>query len=361
MNLRQTIPMEMLEDLRVLVECESPTEDLAACRKVIDLSNTLSKKVTGIEARTFDENGRPVFWLGAKNPKVVLLCHLDTVWPIGSFTPIWEVKGDTARGPGCYDMKAGFIQALYAMKELDPEKVALIATTDEETGSETSRPLIEKVSKEASAVLVLESAIDGKVKVGRKGTAMYRITIHGRAAHAGLEPEKGINATVEIAKIVEQLINLANPQTGTTVVPTLMKSGTTTNTVPALATLEIDARSFQVKEMERVEREIKSLKPSHPEARIEISGGINRPPLEEKSTSELMKLCEVSAKRIGIEIGSAVVGGASDGNFAGIHTRVLDGLGAVGSGAHALTENVSIPHLEERSKLLVELVREILK
>ena len=284
MNLRQTSPVAMLEDLRALVECESPTEDLAACRKVIALANDLSKKVTGTSAEIFDENGRPIFWLGSKNPKVVLLCHLDTVWPIGSFTPLWEVKGDIARGPGCYDMKAGFLQALYAMKELDQKEVALIATTDEETGSETSRPLIEKVSKGASAVLVLESAIDGKVKVGRKGTAMYRITIHGRAAHAGLEPEKGINATVEIAKIVDQLIKMAHPKTGTTVVPTLMKSGTTTNTVPALATLEVDARSFQVAEMERVEREIKSLKTIHPEAKIEISGGINRPPLEERAT-----------------------------------------------------------------------------
>jgi glutamate carboxypeptidase len=258
-------------------------------------------------------------------------------------------------------MKAGFLQALYAMKELDQKEVALIATTDEETGSETSRPLIEKVSKGASAILVLESAIDGKVKVGRKGTAMYRITIHGRAAHAGLEPEKGINATVEIAKVVDQLIKMANPNTGTTVVPTLMKSGTTTNTVPALAILEVDARSFQVAEMERVEREIKSLKTIHLEARIEITGGINRPPLEERATKELFNLCEKAGKNIGITIDSAVVGGASDGNFAGIHTRVLDGLGAVGSGAHALTENVSIPHLEERTKLLIELVREILK
>ena len=296
MNLRQTSPVAMLEDLRALVECESPTEDLAACRKVIALANNLSKKITGTSAEIFDENGRPIFWLGSKNPKVVLLCHLDTVWPIGSFSPLWEVKGDIARGPGCYDMKAGFLQALYAMKELDQKEVALIATTDEETGSETSRPLIEKVSKGASAVLVLESAIDGKVKVGRKGTAMYRITIHGRASHAGLEPEKGINATVEIAKIVDHLIKMANPKTGTTVVPTLMKSGTTTNTVPALATLEVDARSFQVAEMERVEREIKSLKTIHPEARIEISGGINRPPLEERATKELFNLCEKAGK-----------------------------------------------------------------
>ncbi len=362
MNLRQTNPVAMLDDLKALVQCESPTEDLAACRQVIKVADEISKRVTGKNAEIFDENGRPIFWLGSKSPKIVLLCHLDTVWPKGSFAPLWEVAGDIARGPGSYDMKAGFIQALYAMTELDHNQVALIATTDEETGSETSRELIERVSKTASAVLVLESAIDGKVKVGRKGTAMYTIAVHGRAAHAGLEPEKGINATVEISKLVEKIIDLNRPELGTSVVPTVLKSGTTTNTVPALATLEIDSRSFTMAEMERVEKEIRTLKPSHPEAKIEVTGGINRPPLEESATKELYEICEAAAKKLGIKpIGSAIVGGASDGNFAGIHTRVLDGLGAVGSGAHALTENVSIPHMQERSKLLVEMVNEILK
>ena len=182
----------------------------------------------------FDEKGRPVYWLGTRTPSVVLLAHLDTVWPIGSFTPLWKVEGDVVRGPGIYDMKAGFIQALYAMRNIDFDRVALLATTDEETGSATSRNLIEKVSKSAKAVLVLESAIDGKVKVGRKGTSMYKIAIHGRAAHAGLEPEKGINATIEIAGIVNQIAKLENKELGTSVVPTVMISGTTTNTVPAL-------------------------------------------------------------------------------------------------------------------------------
>jgi glutamate carboxypeptidase len=258
-------------------------------------------------------------------------------------------------------MKAGFIQALYAMKELDQNQVALIATTDEETGSATSRDLIERVSKGAKAVLVLESAIDGKVKVGRKGTSMYTITIHGRAAHAGLEPEKGVNATVEISEIVRKLTALENPALGTSVVPTVLKSGTTTNTVPALATLDVDSRSFSLAEMERVKSAIYSLTTTNPEAHIEVSGGINRPPLEKSATEALYLKLENVAKKLGMdEIGSAVVGGASDGNFAGIHTEVLDGLGAVGSGAHALTENISIKDLEPRTKLLVAFVKEIL-
>jgi glutamate carboxypeptidase len=351
----------MLQDLKALVECESPTEDLAACNRVIELAGKISERVTGVKGDLLQEKGRPVFWLGSKAPKVALLAHLDTVWPIGSFNPVWKIEGDLAKGPGCYDMKAGFIQALYAMKDLNRNQVALIATTDEETGSATSRELIERVSRGAKAVLVLESAIDGKVKVGRKGTSMYTITIHGRAAHAGLEPEKGVNATVEISEIVRKLVTLQNPELGTSVVPTVLKSGTTTNTVPAFASLEVDSRSFSLAEMERVKSAIYALTPTNPEARIEVSGGINRPPLEKSATENLYLKLESVAAKLGMgEIGSAVVGGASDGNFAGIYTQVLDGLGAVGSGAHALTENISVKDLEPRAKLLVELVKEIL-
>jgi glutamate carboxypeptidase len=351
----------MLPDLKLLVECESPTGDVAACRRVIELANSITERVVGAQAQVFEEKGRPVYWLGTRTPAVVLLAHLDTVWPIGSFTPLWSVEGDVVRGPGIYDMKAGFLQALYAMKDLDLTKVALIATTDEETGSATTRELIENVSKKAKAVLVLESAIDGKVKVGRKGTSMYKITVHGKAAHAGLEPEKGINATIEIAAIVQTLSKLGNAEHGTTVVPTTMTSGTTTNTVPALATLDIDCRSFVLAEMQRVLDATKALSPINPEARLEVTGGINRPPLETSATLELYEKCESVAKNLGMApLGSALVGGASDGNFAGIHTKVLDGLGAVGEGAHSTHEHIFASHLVPRSQLLTSLVKEIL-
>ena len=352
---------EMVKDLQALVEVESPTDDLASCRRIVDKANEITQRLIGTSADVFDEKGRPVYWLGSKDPQVVLLAHLDTVWPIGSFTPLWKVEGDVIRGPGIYDMKAGFLQALYAMRTLDLSKVALIATTDEETGSATTRELIENVSKKAKAVLVLESAIDGKVKIGRKGTSMYKITVHGRAAHAGLEPEKGINATVEIATIVNTLMALGNKEFGTTVVPTVMNSGTTTNTVPALASLDVDCRLFKLSEMQRVQEAIKNLKAIHPEARIEVTGGINRPPLETSATQSLYEKCETVAKQLGMApLGSASVGGASDGNFAGIHTQVLDGLGAVGEGAHATYEHILASHLEPRSDLLAALVKEIL-
>jgi glutamate carboxypeptidase len=258
-------------------------------------------------------------------------------------------------------MKSGFIQALYAMRGQDLDRVALIATTDEETGSATSRKLIEEVSKKAKAVLVMEASLDGKLKIGRKGTSMYQITIHGRAAHAGLEPEKGINATVEISKIVSKLIALENRELGTSVVPTVMTSGSTTNTVPALASLDVDSRSFTMAEMKRVEETIRALKPENKDARIEITGGINRPPMETSSSSELYELAEKVAVKLAMApLGSASVGGASDGNFAAIHTKVLDGLGSLGGGAHANNEHILVSHLEPRSNLIAALIKEIL-
>ena len=230
--------MAIIDNLKLLVECQSPTEDLSACKKVIDLASNISGEVLKNSGKVLNENGRPVLWIGAENPEVVFLAHLDTVWPIGSFTPTWKVDGDLVFGPGAFDMKAGFLQALYALQGIDLTKVALIATTDEEVGSQTSRDLIKRVSAKAKAVLVLEASLNGKVKTGRKGTAMYQIKVIGLASHAGLEPEKGINASVEIANQLIKVIALENKSEGTTVVPTSLHSGTTTNTVPANSVLD---------------------------------------------------------------------------------------------------------------------------
>lgn len=352
----------MLQALEALVRCESPSEDLDACRKVIQLANEIATNELGKSAEITEVNGRPVFWWGDKNPKVVLLCHLDTVWPIGSFKPIWNIEGDVLRGPGTFDMKVGFIQALYALKGIEGS-VALIATTDEEIGSHASRDLIKEVSKNASAVLVLEASLDGKVKTGRKGTAMYVVKAVGLASHAGLEPEKGINATVEIAAQILKLQSLENAEHGTTVVPTMLKGGTTANTVPAEATLEIDARSFSQSDLERVDRAIQSLQAITPGAKLEITGGLNRPVLEPASCKELYEIAEKVAKDIGMApLGSAEVGGASDGNFAAAAgARVLDGLGAIGGGAHAANEWASVSAIEERKNFLHAFIKELLK
>jgi glutamate carboxypeptidase len=357
--------MAIVEDLKKLVEFESPSEDLPACRGVVELAIQIANENLKPEAELIEENGRPVFWWGSKNPKVVLLAHLDTVWPKGSYLPTWSVSGDIAKGPGVFDMKAGFLQAIYAVKEIPgaDSKVAIIATTDEELGSQSSKALIERVSKSASAVLVLEASLNGKVKTGRKGTSMYQIALHGRASHAGLEPEKGINATTEIATIVIEVAKLANPEFGTTVVPTVMHAGTTTNTVPALATLDIDIRSFSAAELIRVDTAIRKLAAAHPEAKLEVKGGINRPPLETSATMELYEILEKVASEIGMEpVGHASVGGASDGNFAAAAgARVLDGLGAVGDGAHAPHEQILLSSIPSRVKLLTAFIKELIR
>jgi len=355
--------MTALTDIQRLVECESPTEDLAACNQVIDLAVEIANNLLKTPATKINESGRPVFWWGTKNPKILLLCHLDTVWPKGSFQPTWKIEADTATGPGVFDMKAGFVQALYAISQVSgaQENVALVATTDEETGSATSKALIERLAKTVQAVLVFEASLDGKVKTGRKGTSMYQVSVIGKAAHAGLEPEKGINATTELAKLVMQISALENPEFGTTAVPTVMQSGTTTNTVPALAKLDIDVRSFTMAELNRIDKSIKGL--SSQVARVEVTGGINRPPLEISSTKELYEKLEKVAKDLGLApIGHASVGGASDGNLAAAAgAKVLDGLGAIGMGAHAPGESIKISTVEERIKLTASFINELLK
>ncbi len=351
----------MLAALEELVRLESPTDDLQSCRDVVRLASDIANRVLGIPAEIRGVKGRPVFWWGDATPEIVVLAHLDTVWPIGSFTPLWSVEGNIAKGPGIFDMKTGFVQALFAMKGLEGS-VALIATTDEETGSQTSKELIADISKNAKAVLILEATLDGKVKTARKGTAMYQIRAIGRASHAGLEPEKGINSSIEIARVIISLAALENRDLGTTVVPTMIRSGNTTNTVPDLAVLDVDVRSFSLAELERVDMAIHNLIPQHLEAKFEISGGFNRPPLEAKSTMALYERVEKVAKSLGMPpLGHAAVGGASDGNFAAAAgAQVLDGLGAIGGGAHAHSEWVDISTMHERSALLHALIKDLL-
>ncbi|MBM3698769.1 MAG: M20 family metallopeptidase [Actinobacteria bacterium] len=355
--------MNALLDIQRLVECESPAEDLAACHKVIDLAVEIANLRLKPIAQKVIENGRPVFWWGADKPKIVLLCHLDTVWPIGSFQPTWRVSGDKASGPGVFDMKTGFVQAMHALIGIEnaQAKVALVATTDEETGSATSKELINRLSKDADAVLVFEASLDGKVKTGRKGTAMYQVKVTGLASHAGLDPEKGINATTELAKLVLEIAGLENPTFGTTAVPTVMKSGTTTNTVPALATLDVDVRSFTKAELERIDSSIRNLKSAT--AKVEVTGGINRLPLEEASTLALYERLEKVAAALGMQkIGNASVGGASDGNLAAsAGAKVLDGLGAEGHGAHAPSEFIKVSTVEPRIKLISAFINELMK
>jgi len=350
-------------ELRSLVEVESPTEDLEACTRALDLTTSIMERHLTIAPQFFDEGGRPILWWGSREPRVLILAHIDTVWPHGSYQPLWREEGDQIFAPGIFDMKAGLLQAIYAVAGISNahETIAIAVTTDEEVGSQTSREFIKRHAAISHAVLILEASLDGKVKIGRKGTSMYQITVDGLAAHAGLEPENGVNATTEIAHIITQLAALEVPEFGTTVVPTTLRSGTTTNTVPAQAVLDIDSRSFLHAEMVRVEVALHALKPIHSKAKITVTGGINRPPLELASTAELYEKLEAVASRMGVgPIGAASVGGASDGNFAAaVGAKVLDGLGALGGGAHAPHEHILRSSVAPRIELLREFIKEL--
>ena len=353
---------QVLGQLERLVRCQSPTSDLLACQAVINLAAEIASEVLNQPAQIREIENRPVFWWGDANPEIILLTHLDTVWPIDSFTPIWEIKDNRITGPGVFDMKAGFIQALYALRGVSGS-VALIATTDEESGSHSSKKLIEDLSRNARAVLVFEASIDGAVKIGRKGSADFKVTVTGKAAHAGLEPEKGINASTELSQLVLQITKLENPEFGTTVVPTTMTSGSTTNTVPALASVDVDVRSYKAAELNRISAALTALVPQNLEAKITVTGQINRPPLELTSTQSLFE----RAKKVNTSLGrpplaGVSVGGVSDGNFAAaVGAPTLDGLGAIGGGAHAQGEWVKADSIDSQITFINALITDLIE
>ncbi|HWO61603.1 MAG TPA: M20/M25/M40 family metallo-hydrolase, partial [Umezawaea sp.] len=280
---------EMLDDLRVLVECESPSSDLAAVARSADVVARIGAVRLGFAPEEIVLDGRThLRWrLGPGPSRVLLLGHHDTVWPLGSLAlHPFSVEDGVLRGPGCFDMKAGLVMAFHAAAGLDG--VTLLVTGDEELGSPSSRELIEEEARVAGAALVLEASADGgALKTERKGVSLYEVRVFGRAAHAGLEPEKGVNATLELAYQVQAVSVLADPRTGTTVTPTSARVGTTTNTVPAAGSFAVDVRARTAAEQDRVHRAITALSPVLPGARVEVVGGVNRPPLEAVASAAL--------------------------------------------------------------------------
>ena len=357
---------DLVAGVRTLVEVESPSADVEACRAVASTTAELMQSWLGTPARIREHGGRPVVQWGPDRPKVLLLGHIDTVWPIGTLERIpWAIEGDRMRGPGVFDMKSGVVQAIGALALLEADQadgVGILLTTDEEIGSTTSRDLIEDAASEAAAVLVLEPSIDGDLKSARKGTSWYVVQITGRAAHAGLDPERGINALIEGAGLVTECVAWANPAIGTTVTPTTAKAGVTDNTVPDKAVIGIDVRAWSAEEQQRIDALMRSWRPRHPEAESAIvGGGINRPAMEESSGRSLAELAASCASGMGMPpIAARAVGGASDGNFtAAIGIPTLDGLGAVGDGAHADHEWASVSALPERTALVAAIVASV--
>ncbi|MBM2614981.1 M20 family metallopeptidase [Actinoplanes sp. LDG1-06] len=358
----------MLADLRELVTCESPSDDRAAVARSAEVLAGVGRRRLGVEPERIVLDGRThLRWrFGSGPPRALLLGHHDTVWPIGSLEQNpYAVDDGIARGPGCFDMKAGVVQALHAVAALpDRDGVSVLITGDEELGSPSSRELIEKEAAGCAAALVLEASADGgALKTERKGVSLYRVRVLGRASHAGLEPEAGVNSTVELAHQVLAVQALGDPALGTTVVPTRMTAGTTTNTVPAAGEFAVDVRARTVAEQERVDAALHALTPVVPGARIVIEGGPNRPPLEATASAELFARAVAIAGRLELPpLARAAVGGASDGNFtAGVGTPTLDGLGAVGGGAHAAGEHVVVAEMPRRAALVAELLQEVIR
>ena len=360
----------IVEKIAEFAEIESPSFDVEGSRSAVDF---IENEAGGISndfqiERIFAEGCGEHFLLRAfpsDEKPVLLLGHTDTVHPRGAKekNPT-RVEDGRLFGCGAFDMKAGcvlMLEALRALREFDlkPKRpITMLLSCDEEVGSFTGRELVEREARVAQFCLIAEPSANGKAKTGRKGTGMFQLKTSGIPAHAGLEPEKGASAVLEIAKQIEKLHALNDLKKGTTVNVCTITGGTTSNVIPAEAECSIDVRFKTLAEAGRIEREIKSLEPFDHRVSLEISGAINRPPMER--TAKIAALYEKAreiAQSIGYELGETEVGGASDGNFVGaLGVPVLDGLGVKGDGAHTLHEHIFIDDVPKRAALLALLL-----
>jgi len=352
----------MLDAVEALVCLESPTEDLSACEAVAQEAVGILEGWLPEPARVETHAGRPIWRWGVDRPRILLLGHLDTVWPVGTLARLpYSCENDVLRGPGVFDMKAGVVQGWAALTLAGVRAdsgIGMLLTTDEETGSLASRELIADAIAEAEAVLVLEPSVDGALKTARKGTSWYTLEFEGRAAHAGLDPERGINALLAAAEFAGACGAWASADDGTTVTPTLLNAGTTSNTVPARASITLDVRAWSWAEQSRVDHAVRAWRPTVNSSGLSVLGGIDRPAMEESSSGPLFALAQESAARLGLPpLEGKSVGGASDGNLtaaAGVAT--LDGIGAVGDGAHADHEWASASAMADRAALLASMI-----
>jgi glutamate carboxypeptidase len=357
----------MLAALERLVAAESPSLDKTLCDGCADLVATLFQERTGVRARRHqrpDRGDHLELRTGGDGQPIVLLCHHDTVWAVGTLGRLpFRVEGDRVRGPGSYDMKAGIVEAAFALELARPGRpVVVLSTSDEEIGSGSSRELIEDTARQAAAVLVLEPAASGgALKTARKGIADFVLEVEGRAAHAGVEPEKGVSAIEEMAHQVLALKALADPARGTTINVGVLSGGTRPNVVAAQARAEIDVRFASASESQRVVNAIQDLRPRLTGARLRVSGGIDRPPMERTAgVAGLAQLAQRLAAEMHLELTETSTGGGSDGNFvAALGVPTLDGLGPDGGGAHADSEHLLISSWIARTELLARLLEAI--
>jgi len=361
---------ELLQTIVQLVEIESPSGDKAAVDR---LSALLAGRFEGMAGHAkfhrvaefgdhlqidFPGSGKPILLLG----------HLDTVYPVGTLATMpCHIKNGRLHGPGVLDMKSGVALALYAIEALRswhedtlPRPITVLLVSDEEVGSDSSRRITESLARRSAAVLVLEPSygLHGAVKTARKGVGEYHIKVAGKAAHSGLDFEKGESAILELARQIERISGMVDLKRGLTLNVGLVKGGTAVNVIPAEASAVVDVRIAKMKDASGIDKKLRSLKPFNRHCEIEVSGGINRPPMERTAgVAQLYKQAVAIAKDFGWKLEEAAVGGGSDGNFtAGLGIPTLDGLGGIGEGAHAIHESIVIADLPKRAALLAGLI-----
>lgn len=364
----------MLADVADYVGQESPSDDRPALERTLRwLRGWLDTRLGPPDTERLVPGGahgdvlvRDYAGDGA-GPPVLLLCHYDTVWPLGTLAELpFRVADGRAHGPGVFDMKAGLVQAVWALRALSATgtprpPVRLLLNGDEEIGSPASRPVIEAEAAGTGAALVFEAAADGAVKTARKGVGLFTVVADGVEAHAGLDPDRGVSAVDELARAVLTLHGLADRRAGTTVNAGVVSGGTRSNVTAGRARAELDVRVAGEEEMRRVDAALAALAPHDPRASLTVHGEWNRPPMERGAgTAALYERARQLADAMGFTLRERAVGGASDGNFvAHLGLPVLDGLGAVGDGAHARHEHILLDGLPERAALAAALLRSL--
>jgi len=372
---------QIISTIRELVEIESPSDNKAAVDRVSEAVahkfSQLGGEVRIHPAQDFGNHLQVDLPGNSAAKPVLLLGHYDTVYPLGTLATMpCRTVGNKLTGPGVLDMKSGIalmISALGALQDwhkqdwheeaghgLLPRPVTVLLVSDEEVGSDSSRAITESLAKKAAAVLVLEPSygFEGAVKTARKGVGEYLVKVTGKASHAGLDFQKGVNAILELARQIEKISSFTDLKKGLTVNVGIVSGGSRTNVVPAAASAQVDVRIARMKDAAGIDKKMRSLRPFNRKCKIEISGGINRPPMERTAgVAALYAQAVAIARDLGWKLGEAAVGGGSDGNFtAGLGIPTLDGLGAVGDGAHAPHEHILISELPRRAALLAGLI-----
>jgi glutamate carboxypeptidase len=360
----------MLEVLERMIRIESPSFHREAVNRCADYVAGVAESQGGrVKRHRSKEYGDhlQIDFGPAKGARVLLLGHLDTVWDIGMLARMpYRIADGRVWGPGVLDMKCGVTMMLFALRALEAigqalnRPVTLLLNSDEEVGSVTSRPVTEKLAKSAEAVFVLEpgTGLTGKLKTARKGVGDYKIRVHGRASHAGVDFTKGVSATLELAQQIPRIAGFTRLTRGITVNVGVIGGGTRTNVVAEEAWAKVDIRIARLRDQAWLDRQFHSLRPFDKRTQIEVSGGLNRPPMERKpGIVALFHKAQAIGRELGLELEESMTGGGSDGNFtAALGVPTLDGLGGVGEGAHASNESILLEPLVQRTALLARLL-----